>query len=96
MRQKFSILMNQPIYVTFSFLELMYDFNYNFIKRIYPLNRAILLFTDTDSLTYHIKTEDLKNDMKSLSSKFDFSEYTKDHSFLSETNKNVLGKFKTS
>lgn len=30
--------------------------------------------------------------MKSLSSKFDFSEYTKDHLFLSETNKKSFRK----
>ena len=34
----------------------MYDFHYNFIKKNF---NAKLLFTDTDSLTYEIKSEDV-------------------------------------
>ena len=34
----------------------MYDFHYNFIKKSF---NAKLLFTDTDSLTYEIKSEDV-------------------------------------
>lgn len=47
-RQKRSILRNQPIYVEFLILELskvlMYDLHYNFVEKMYPGNRAILLF----------------------------------------------------
>ena len=34
----------------------MYDFHYNFIKKHFD---AEFLFTDTDSLTYEIKSEDV-------------------------------------
>ena len=34
----------------------MYDFHYNFIKKNF---NGELLFTDTDSLTYEIKSEDV-------------------------------------
>ena len=34
----------------------MYDFHYNFIKKHFD---AELLFTDTDSLTYEIKSKDV-------------------------------------
>ena len=34
----------------------MYDYHYNYIKRKFD---AKLLFTDTASLTYEIKTEDI-------------------------------------
>lgn len=96
-RRKASILMNRPIYVGFSILELskvlMYDFHYNFVKKLYG-SRALLLFTDTDSLTYHITSENLQQEMKENEDKFDFSEYPSNHPLYSTTNKKVLGKFK--
>ena len=52
--------LNKPIYVGFTVLELnkwlMYDFHYNFTEKNFD---AELLFTDTDSLTYEIKSEDV-------------------------------------
>ena len=53
------LMLNKPIYVGFTVLELskwlIYDFHYNFIKKI----DAELLFIDTDSLTFEIKSEDV-------------------------------------
>ena len=37
----------------------MYEFHYDYIKNKYS-NNSRLLFTDTDSLMYEIKTEDIK------------------------------------
>ena len=52
------LILNKPIYVRFTVLELskwlMYDFHYNFVKKIFD---AELLFSDTDSLTYEVKSE---------------------------------------
>ena len=57
---KLVLILNKPIYVGFTVLELnkkfMYDFHYNFIRRNFD---AELLFTDRDSLTYEIKSEDV-------------------------------------
>ena len=39
---------------------LMYEFHYDNIKNKY-YNKSKLLFTDTDSVMYEIKTEDVKN-----------------------------------
>ena len=54
------LTLNKPIDVGFTVLELskwlMYDFHYNFIKKLFD---AALLFTDTDRLTYEIKSEDV-------------------------------------
>jgi hypothetical protein len=53
-----------------------------------------LLFTDTDSLCYHIRKEDIFEIMKNNKSYFDLSEYPKDDPLYDPTNKKVIGKFK--
>ena len=96
MRKK-SIQLNKPIYCGMAILDnskmLMYGFHYEFIKARYGSD-ATLLFTDTDSLCYHIKTEDIYQDMFQHKEDFDFSDYPKDSQFHDPTNKMVIGKFK--
>jgi hypothetical protein len=53
-----------------------------------------LLFTDTDSLCYHIKNEDIFEIMKNNKDYFDLSNYSKDHELYDGTNNKVIGKFK--
>ena len=48
--------------------------HYNYIKKKYN-DKAKLLFTDTDSLTYEIETEDAYKYFWSDKDKFDNSEY---------------------
>ena len=94
---KTSITFDRPVIVGFSVLELskvlMYDFHYDVMKRKYG-DRAKLLFTDTDSLCYHIHTGDIYEDLKPMQDLFDFSDYPKSHSLHSDKNKKVIGKFK--
>ena len=71
----------------------MFDFHYNYIKAKYGDN-AQLCFTDTDSLLYDIKTEDIYADMEKDSHLFDFSDYPSDHPMHSNVNKKVIGKMK--
>ena len=89
------LMLNKPIYVGFTVLELskwmMYDFHYNFIKKNF---NAELLFTDTDSLTYEIKSENVYEEFFKWKDLFDFSNYSKDSKFFDETNKKVIGKMK--
>ena len=55
---------------------------------------AELLFTDTDSLTYEIKSENVYEEFFKWKDLFDFSNYSKDSKFFNETNKKVIGKMK--
>ena len=88
-------MLNKPIYIGFTVLELskwlMYDFHYNFIKKKFD---AELLFTDTDSLTYEIKSENFYEEFFKHKHLFDFSNYPKDSNFFDETNKKVIEKMK--
>lgn len=72
---------------------LMYDFHYNYIKRKYD-DKARLLFTDTDSLTYEIEAEDVYKDFQKDKSMFDNSDYPENSPFYDKSNKKVIGKFK--
>ena len=69
----------------------MYDFYYNFIKKKID---AELLFTDTDSLTYEIKSENVYEEFFMWKDLFDCSNYSKDSKFFNEINKKVIGKMK--
>jgi hypothetical protein len=85
---KTKITYNKPIYLGMSILDisktLMYDFHYNTIKPMYG-DRAKLLFTDTDSLCYEIKTDDFYKDIADIvETKFDTSEYPIDHPAVSD------------
>ena len=67
------------------------DFHYIFIKKHVD---AELLFTDTDSLTYEIKSEDVYEEFFKHKHLFDFSNYPEDSKFFDETKKKVIGKMK--
>ena len=53
---------------------------------------AELLFTDTYSLTYEIKSEDVYEEFFKHKHLFDFSNYPEDSKFFYQANKNVIGK----
>ena len=88
-------LLNKPIYVRFTVVELskwlMYDFHYIFVKKDFDAEQ---LFTDRDSLTYKIKSEDVYEEFFMHKHLFDFSNYPKDSTFFDEANKKVIGKMK--
>ena len=80
---KLVLMLNRLTYVGFTVLELrkqlMYDFHYNFIKKNF---NAKLLFTDTDSLTYEIKSENVYKECFQWKDLFDFSNYSKGYCCL--------------
>ena len=69
----------------------MCDFHYNFIKKNFDTE---LLFTDTYSLTYEIKSENVYEEFLKWKDLFDFSIFPKGSLFFDETNKNAIGKMK--
>ena len=98
--KKTEVYFNKPVYVGQAILDLsktlMFDFHYNYIKKKYK-NRAELMFTDTDSFLYHIRTDDFYKDISSdIQDKFDTSDYPPNHESGIQTgvNKKVIGMFK--
>ena len=94
---KETLTLNRPAYVGMCILDLsktlMYDFHYNYIKDKYG-DKARLLFTDTDSLTYEIEADDVYQDFWNDKDKFDNSDYPESSPYFNKTNKKVIGKFK--
>ena len=52
------------------------------------------MFTDTDSLTYEIKSKNVYENFFKWKDLLDFSNFSKDSKFFDETNKKVIGKMK--
>ena len=52
------------------------------------------MFTDTDSLTYEIKSENVYKKLYKWKDLFDFSNYPKGSTFYDDTNKKVIDKMK--
>ena len=86
-------MLNKPLYVGFTVFDLskwkMYDFHRNFIKKNFD---AELLFPDTDSLPYEIKSENVYEEFYKWKDLFDFSNYSKDSRFYDDINTKVIGK----
>ena len=87
------LTLTKPIYVGFTVLELsrwlMYDFHYNFTKKRFD---AELLFTDTDSLTYQMNSEDVNENFLSTNTCLTFATIQKIQTFLIRLIKRLLVK----
>ena len=98
--KKTQLYFSKPVYLGMSILDLskslMYDFHYNYIKIKYG-DKGKLLFTDTDSLAYEIKTKDFYKDINpDIEKRFDTNNYPTNHPsrIKSGLNSKVLGMFK--
>ena len=64
---KVRVKMNKPVYLGQAILDLsktiMYEFHYDYMKKKYNEKGLKLLYMDTDSLVYDIKTEDFYKDI---------------------------------
>ena len=91
--KKERLLLDKPSYVGMCILDLsktlMYDFHYNYIKKKFPDSQ--LLFTDTDSLFYYIKSEkDIYEEFWVDRELFDNSDCPKSSKYFSDEKKKLL------
>ena len=88
-KNKVTLRLNKPAYIGMCILELskvlMYEFHYDYIKNKYG-NNSRLLFIDTDSLMYEIKTEDVYEDFSNHKEMFDFSNYSTKSKYYHNSN----------
>ena len=96
--KKKTVKLNKPIYAGAAVLDLsklhMFEFHYEHIRPKYG-DRAKLLMTDTDSLMYHIRTENFFEDMRRDGHLYDMSNFHCDltSEYYNPVNKKVVGKF---
>ena len=72
---------------------LIYKIHYDYIKNKYD-NKLKLLFTDTGSLIYEIKTEDIYEHFSRNKEMFDFSNYWTKSKYYNSSNELDIGKIK--
>lgn len=95
-----SIELRNPVAAGFTVLETsklhMYKFHYNYALPILGgAHECQLLMTDTDSLVYLVKGEDVKNRLASAAPRyFDLSNFPTDHPLHSRVNQKIKGTFK--
>lgn len=92
------IQLDRPIYIGFTVLEFakqhLYKFHYDFMKNKYNTH-AKLCYTDTDSLLYHVYTDDFYKDIKNDLTKFDTSNFDDNNPYgMPKLNAKVPGLFK--
>ena len=96
-KNKVTLTLNKPAYIGMCILKLskvlMYELHYHAIRNKYG-NNSILLLTNTGSLMYEIKTEDVSEDFSNNKEVFDFSNYSNKSKYYDNSNKLVVGKMK--
>ena len=96
---KVKVKMNKPFYLGQAILDLsktiIYEFHYNYMKRKYNKWDLKLLYMDTDSLVYDIKTKDFYKDIaEDVEARFDRSGYEPNRPLPIGKNKKVIGLMK--
>ena len=82
------VLMDKPIYLGFSVLELskllMYETYYNKSQPYFGQENIQLHYMDTDSFVLSVGTKKIIKDLKSLEKIFDFSNLDENHQLFSK------------
>ena len=93
--RKTQILMNKPVYLGLSVLDLsktaMYKFWYDYVKIKYGDNSK-LCYMDTDSFSIHVQADDIyKYIAKDVETRFDTSNFEIDRPLPKGKNEKVIG-----
>ena len=88
--------MNKLVYLGQVILDLsklvMYEFHYDYMQRKYDSQNLKLCYIDTDSLVYHIKTEDFYEDIAAdVQTRFNTSAHRSDRPLPIGLNTKVIG-----
>ena len=88
------VLMDKPIYLGFSVLELsklhMYETYYDKLQPYFGQENLQLHYMDTDSFVLSVNTKDITDDLNNLEDIFDFSNLDEYHERFSNKNKKIL------
>ena len=89
--REIQILMNEPVYLGLSILDLskivMCEFLYDYVKPKYDEN-AKLCYMDTDSFIVHVKIDDICKDIaQDVETRFDSSRFEVDRPLAKGKNK---------
>ena len=97
------VLMDKPIYLGFSVLQLskvlMYEIYYDKLQPNFGQENIHLHYVDTDAFELGLNTTDIIKDLKEFDyipkeDIFDFSNIEENHDIFSKKNRKVIGKFK--
>ena len=92
------VLMDKPIYLGFSVLELskllLYETYHDKLQPYFKQENIQLHYKDTDSFVLSVKRKDIIKDLKNLEDLFDFSNLNENFELFSNKKKKVFDKFK--
>ncbi|KYN22663.1 hypothetical protein ALC57_04933 [Trachymyrmex cornetzi] len=96
--RKLEVKFNKPIYVGMCILDIskvcLYEFHYDYMLPLFR-DKCKIMYTDTDSLIYHVECKDIYETMKRDIARFDTSDYPADNAYgMSLANKKVPGLMK--
>ncbi|XP_071579389.1 uncharacterized protein [Temnothorax nylanderi] len=96
--RKLEVKFNKPIYVGMCILDIskicLYEFHHEYMLPLYH-DKCKVMYTDTDSLIYHIECDDVYETMKRDIDRFDTSDYPVDNAYgIPLANKKVPGLMK--
>ncbi|KYN22644.1 hypothetical protein ALC57_04951 [Trachymyrmex cornetzi] len=96
--RKLEVKFDKPIYVGMCILDIsktcLYEFHHEYMAPVFR-EKCKIMFTDTDSLIYHVECDDIYDVMKRDINRFDTSDYAVDNAYsIPLANKKVPGLMK--